>query len=191
MERSSHSVHQLISQFHFLKYLKPQLPLNLIKSLFCFKRQSNNQPSCSLSQVGVLNQHKKQQEPKGGFLIKSGLMWLQAGGSLLSPEKYESAPQNRQRGPRTGTHPSGQYFSSLESPPTPPPPPPHCALPPCSQSSPPPPPEHSTSPNFVWIRVSVTLLLPKNMPFGLFFLPLATIGSSTSSGRGGEKSTAL
>lgn len=102
LEWSSNSVHKLISKFHFSKYLKHKLPLNLIKSLFCFKRQSNNQLSCSFSQVSVLNQHKKHQEPKSGFLIKSGLMRLQAGGSILSPEKYQSPPQIRKQAPEQG-----------------------------------------------------------------------------------------
>lgn len=146
----------------------------MIKSLFCFKRESNNQLSCSHSQVSVLNQHKKHQEPKGGlvffwffFKIKSGLMRLQAGGSLLGPEKYESTPQ-RCRGPRTEAHSCIPYFSGLKSPIV-------CVLLPHSCS--PPPQQHSTFPTLVWIRVSVPFLLPKSMPFGLFFFPLVTICS--------------
>lgn len=87
----------------------------MIKSFFCFKRQSHNQPSCSFSQVSVLNQHKKHQEPKGGFLIKSGLMRLQAGGSLLSPEKYESAPQICKQVQEQGPVPVTSISSSLKS----------------------------------------------------------------------------
>lgn len=126
LEWSSNSVHELISKLHFFKYLKHKLPLNLIKSLFCFKRQSNNQPSCSFSQVSVLNQHKKHQEPKGGFLIKSSLMRLQAGGSNLSPEKYESTPQICKQTQERGSNSSNQYFFKphvhpLPRPPAPPP----------------------------------------------------------------------
>lgn len=110
LEWSSNSVHELISKLHFLKYLKHKLSLNLIKSLFYFERQGNNQPSCSFSQVTVLNQHKKHQEPKGGFLIKSGLMRLQAGGSNLSPEKSEATPQICKQAQEQGANSRNQYF---------------------------------------------------------------------------------
>ena len=89
-------------------------------------------------------------------------MRLQAGGSLLSPEKYAATPQKR-RGQRPGAHYCTNIsqassprlfgpFLSVYSPPTP------TAL---------------QLPALIWTRISVPLLLPKNTPFGLFFL-LAT-----------------
>lgn len=152
LEWSSNSVHELISKLHFLKYLKHKLSLNLIKSLFYFERQGNNQPSCSFSQVTVLNQHKKHQEPKGGFLIKSGLMRLQAGGSNLSPEKSEATPQICKQAQEQGANSRNQYFFK-----------PHLLLLP-------PAPPHSTFQTLVCLKGSVPFLLPKNMSFRLFFL---------------------
>lgn len=111
LEWSSNSVHKLISQFHFLKYLKHQLPLNLIKSLFCFKRESNNQLSCSHSQVSVLNQHKKHQEPKGGlcffFLNKK---WFDAASGWWQPSRprkvwVDSSKMQRPKNRGTFLHP--------------------------------------------------------------------------------------
>ena len=103
LEWSSNSVHKLISQFHFLKYLKHQLPLNLIKSSFCFKRPNSNRPSCSCGQVSVLNQHKTL-GAKGRFLNKK---WFDAAPGWWQPSqprKICGNSSNTQRGQRTGAH---------------------------------------------------------------------------------------
>lgn len=52
---------------------------------------------------------------KGWFLIKSGLMRLQAGGSFLSPEKYESTPQIRKQAQERGPIPGTSMPSRLKS----------------------------------------------------------------------------